>query len=121
MKTYKGTSTAGVGYARRLGFPTVNIPLLDNDVSGIYAAQATIGGAIHPAVVYANRKRNILEAHLLDFSGEIKESEAVITLLKKIREDRTFTDEAAMRAAIAKDIGAAHDYFRFLQKPKMKK
>ena len=38
-KRYSGTIEGGSGYAAVLGFRTVNIPLTDESIEGVYAAR----------------------------------------------------------------------------------
>lgn len=115
-KRYRGNVTKGLGRATQLGFPTINVSLADTGISGIYAARVAVAEMTHPAVAYVNQKRGILEAHLLDFSGELTAgADVAVTFLKKIREDKTFADETGLRQAIAEDVRAAREYFSFLQ------
>ena len=53
----------------------------------------------------------MLEAHVLDFLDELYEKEVTIELCKKIRNDMQFSDDAALRAAIADDIAKVRMYF----------
>ncbi len=109
-KKYQGVVGPGAARARTLGFPTINIPLTETDVSGIYAATVTAGSATYLAAVYADQRRHILEAHVLNFSNDIQ-GVVTIELLKKIRESRTCIDDKALRAAIAEDVRAVRDHF----------
>ena len=93
-----------------LGFPTVNIPLVDTSVSGIYAACVTIRGRAYGAAAYADQTRKVLEAHLIDFSDDIEGEEVVIELKEKIRDDARFADDAALTAAIRNDIRRVQEY-----------
>ncbi len=110
---YRGTVMRGEGRGAVLGFPTVNIPLVDGEVSGIYAARVKIkeNEAPYMAAVYADQKRKLLEAHILNFSDELYGCDIQIVLLEKIRESKIFADEVALRAAIADDIARVRAYF----------
>lgn len=103
-----------MGRASHLGFPTINIPLEDKDVSGIFAATVTTNSATYHAAAYADQKRHVLEAHLLDFSGDIT-GEVTIELVEKIRGDEVFTDDETLKTTMAADVRAVRDYFSFLQ------
>ena len=70
-QAFTGVVQEGEKRGARLGFPTANIALPDADISGIYAARVVADGRTHPAAVYADRRRKLLEAHLLDFSGNL--------------------------------------------------
>ena len=111
MKKYTGIVQKGTKRAAELGFPTVNILLADSSVSGIYAAKVSVGGEEYIAAAFADQKRNVLEAHVLDFSDELYGKEVTIELCKKIRGNVQFSDDAALRAAIEGDIAKVRAYF----------
>ncbi len=106
---YKGIVAGGSAKASSLGFPTANIPLT-GDASGTYAAKVALEGSEHTAVAYADQSRGILEAHLFDFSGDLYGKEIAITLMEKLREAQTFTNEEELATAIAADAAAAREY-----------
>ena len=109
---YSGIVQKGAQRGMALGFPTVNIPLDDTSVSGIYAATVKVGEEEYEAAAYADQKRKLLEAHLLDFSADLYGWNIKIELLKKIRENKKFKDDASLRTAIVKDLIAVQAYFR---------
>ena len=111
MNSYAGVVQQGKKRGTVLGYPTLNIPLNEEGVSGIYAAKVTVGSAEYPAAAFANPKRKLLEAHLLDFSGDLYGKEITIELCEKIRESKAFPDDVSLRAAIAEDIAAVRAYF----------
>lgn len=108
---FKGIIQRGNGTGKALGFPTLNIPLDDESVSGIYAAIVTIKGSPYRAAAYADTRRKLLEAHLLHFEDDLYGLEATIELKKKIREDKKFENEDELKQAIAQDIEAITAYF----------
>ena len=95
-----------------LGFPTINIALNDTSVSGVYAARVSVGRSIYAAAAFADQKRNLLEAYLLDFSGNLYGKKVQIQLEKKIRDVQLFDSDAALRAAIASDVVAVREFFK---------
>ena len=109
---YKGIVQKGGEYGRRLGFPTANIPLEDTDVSGIFAAMVTVEGKEYQAAVYADQRNKVLEAHLIDFDGDLYGKELEIKLLEKIREDKRFESEDEAKQVIATDVEAVKAYLR---------
>lgn len=116
---FRGVVEKGGGYGRRLGFPTANIPLTDDSVSGIYAAKVRFGGGAMPAgrqeynaAVYADTKRKLLEAHVLHFDDDVYGMEMEIELLKKMRDDKEFADEDEARAQIANDVREIEEWLR---------
>jgi riboflavin kinase/FMN adenylyltransferase len=108
---YKGIVQKGGAYGRKLGFPTANIPLGDAEETGIFVARVEVDENLHDAVVYADRRNKVFEAHILDFSGDLYGKEIGIVLVKKIREDKNFESEQEARQTIAADIEAARVYF----------
>ena len=114
---YKGIVQQGSAYGHSLGFPTANIPLTD-DTSGIYAAKVRCDGTEHNAAVYADTKRKLLEAHLLDFNENLYGKEIAVELLERIRDDRQFANTEDAKTAIAEDVRAIRAYFNPALSPK---
>ncbi len=79
--------------------------------AGIFAARGFVDGKEYPAAAYIDAKRDIIEAHLLDFSGDLYGKEAEIVLEKKIRSDKTLLSSPALRALITGDIAKIREYF----------
>lgn len=92
-------------------YPTANIPLADVGVSGIYAAQVEVDGDSYAAAAYAREGSGLLEAHLLDFSGDLYGKPIVVTLLVKVRNDETFASAEELARAIESDIAAVRVHF----------
>lgn len=109
---YTGIVKRGRERATALGFPTANIPLGDDSVSGIYAARVKADDAEYTAAVFADQKRKLLEAHLLDYSGDLSGKNITIELSKRIRKHGDFSNDNELRAAIAKDVADVRDYFK---------
>src|SRR3990167_7538251 len=118
MHSYTGIVVRGKGRAKALGYPTANIALDDDSVSGIYAARVKTEGAEYMAAAFADQKRKLLEAHILDYPSEGGSvsggsgKSITIELCKKIREHKDFTNDDDLRAEIAKDVAKVRDYFR---------
>ncbi|MDO8552532.1 MAG: riboflavin kinase [bacterium] len=121
MRSYTGIVIKGQGRATVLGFPTANIALKDDTVSGIYAARVKVRGAEYLAAVFADQKRKVLEAHLLDYAGDLSsgggsasggnEKKITIELHKKIREHKDFTNDADLQAEIGRDVACVREFF----------
>lgn len=107
--TFKGIVQKGNQYGRILGFPTANIPLEDT-TGGVFAATVRCDSSVYDAVVFANQKHRILEAHLLDFNSDLYGKEIEIELLKQLRERVEFANESEARELIGKDVAAARAY-----------
>ena len=113
MNIFTGNVQKGAKRGSALGFPTINIPLTDDTLSGIYAARVRIkeDESAYMAAVYADKKRKLLEAYLLDFTDDLYGQEIRIELHEKIREGMTFPDEETLHAAIAQDVAKVREYF----------
>lgn len=110
-KVFTGVVQVGNSYAKSLGFPTINIPLTDSSVSGIYIARVTSEGNVFKAAVFADPERHVLEAHLLDFVGDLYGKEVSIELLQFVRPREHFDTEEALQAAIASDVEKTREFF----------
>ncbi|MDO5553138.1 MAG: riboflavin biosynthesis protein RibF [Planctomycetia bacterium] len=97
---------------RRLGFPTANLGGVATIVPkpGLYAALArhgdqTWGAAVHlggnPTFGVAGMK---IEAHLLDFQGDLYGEFLNLEFIARIRDVIPFSDEASLLKQIQKDI-----------------
>ncbi|KAA0234674.1 MAG: Riboflavin biosynthesis protein RibF [Acidimicrobiales bacterium] len=106
----RGPVVRGDGRGRELGFPTANIaiaPEMLMPADGIYAGwYDRPGGDTHPAAIYigtrptfyANEEMSLLEAHLLDFDGDLYGEMARVHLIEQLRGDKAFdTAEALAR------------------------
>jgi len=109
---FTGTVQKGKGEGKTIGFPTANIQLTDKEVSGIYAGLARVGGKEYVAAVYADQARGLLEAHLLDFDGDLYGKEITVILGEKIREDKVFATIEELVVQIAKDVEATRALMR---------
>lgn len=101
----------GLARAESLGFPTVNIPLSEN-ISGVYAGHVKSGANTHLAAIFADPRRKILEAYILDFSENLYGATIEISLHEKIRDSKMFTDDAELQRAITSDVARVREYFK---------
>lgn len=108
---YTGIVQKGIQHGTKLGFPTVNIPLNDDAVSGIYAGTVEHEGKTYRAAIYANQERDILEAHVLEACPDVLGEKITITLLKKLRDDRRFETDELLQTEIARDVEHAKEFF----------
>jgi riboflavin kinase/FMN adenylyltransferase len=111
----EGEVVRGAGRGRTLGFPTANVrtarPLLLP--VGVYACQVDVDGVRYQAVINVGVRPTFgetelaVEAHLLDFSGDIYGRRIRLTFLRRIRDERKFPSIDALRDQIALDVLAA--------------
>ena len=90
--TQSGVVENGTAFARGTGFPTANIPFEQADISGTYAGRVLVDDTFYQSAVYANQERRLLEAHLLDFTGDLYGKEIAVQLLEKIAPTEKFRD-----------------------------
>jgi riboflavin kinase / FMN adenylyltransferase len=104
-----GTVVVGDERGGTLGFPTANLsvePHLLVPAFGIYAGAARGGRAavsIGTNPHYGGLERRI-EAHLLDFEGDLYGQRLVVELWQRLRDERAFEDEAELVEQIARDV-----------------
>jgi riboflavin kinase/FMN adenylyltransferase len=110
-----GEVVRGAGRGRTLGFPTANVrserpPLIP---LGVYACRAALRGAVERAVVNLGRQPTFgenevaIEAHLLDYQGDIYGERISLSVVRRLREEMKFPSVDALRQQIAADAGAA--------------
>ncbi len=114
-----GKVTPGRGIGKTLGFPTANLDTGPCAVPahGVYAAQAVVNGSAYAAAVnigIAPTIRNavsLVEAHLLDFRGEITGENMELAFYKRLRPEKKFASRDDLMDAIAADVDAIRCYF----------
>jgi len=111
----RGAVVRGAGRGRTLGFPTANVNT-DRPLGlpvGVYVCQITIGASQHRAVVNVGVRPTFgenelaVEAHVIDFSGDLYNEGVKLTFLRRLREERKFPSIDALRQQIALDVAAA--------------
>lgn len=113
----QGPILQGDQLGRKLGFPTANLQTegLALPPNGVYAAQATLQGrrwiaAVNigdrPTLSQSTPQRRV-EAHLLDFSGEVYGETLTLEFVRRIRDEQKFPDLAALTQAIEEDVKSA--------------
>jgi riboflavin kinase/FMN adenylyltransferase len=108
----EGTVVLGDQRGVTLGFPTANLAVPSDllvPALGIYAGEAlghraaiSIGTNPH----YGGTERRV-EAHLLDFRGDLYEERLVVELWERLRDEAAFGSEAELVAAIESDVQRA--------------
>jgi riboflavin kinase / FMN adenylyltransferase len=123
-----GTVVAGEKRGRTIGFPTANLdgipPRKIIPARGVYAAWVTGAGATtsviardQPAMVNVgyrptfNGTDRTVEAHLLDFAGDLYGEELRLHFLERIRDERSFDGPEALVAQLKKDRAACETIF----------
>jgi riboflavin kinase / FMN adenylyltransferase len=105
----------------KLGFPTANMDPtgLALPPSGVYAIHAITRGKTHRAVLNIGTRPTLgnpnppvrIEAHLLDFTGDLYGEELEIVFAEKLREEQKFPSLDELKAQIARDVDRAKNIF----------
>lgn len=113
--TLEGTVAAGDGRGRTIGVPTANLSIWEEQLlpaKGVYATWAVLGDDRYMAATniglrptFAGEKMTV-EAHLLDFSGDIYGETVELLFQKRLRAEKRFQGLEALVAQIDKDIAA---------------
>ena len=109
-----GLVVRGDGLGHQLGFPTANLDPtgLALPPHGVYAVHAETGGKTYSAVLNIGLRPTLqnpnpqlrVEAHLIDFAGELYGQELELAFVDKLRPEAKFPSLAELRAQIARDI-----------------
>ncbi|CAA9224997.1 MAG: FMN adenylyltransferase / Riboflavin kinase [uncultured Acidimicrobiales bacterium] len=115
----RGLVHPGDERGRELGFPTANVAVPDDvllPADGIYAGwYERPDGSVHPAAIslgrrptfYVDQAASLLEAHLLDFSGDLYGEEARVRFVSRLRGEERYESVEALVEQMAKDCVAA--------------
>jgi riboflavin kinase/FMN adenylyltransferase len=116
-----GQVVRGDRLGQQLGFPTANLDVtgLVLPPGGVYAAHARVASREHRAVVNIGHRPTVaspaprlqVEAHLLDFSGDLYGQEMELNFVEKLRDEQKFSSLAELQAQIGRDIDQAQDRF----------
>ena len=126
-----GTVVHGQKRGRVIGFPTANLSLhhemhpptgvwagwvrvLDHPLSGVYPAVANIG--IRPTLDEAPGEP-LLEAHLLDFDGDLYGARVEFLFARRLREERRFNGLEELSSQITRDVEEARGALADLEPP----
>ena len=109
-----GSVVRGDGLGHQLGFPTANLDTtgLALPPHGVYAVHAEAACKTHRAVLNIGLRPTLqnpnpqlrVEAHLIDFAGELYGQEMELAFVDKLRPEAKFASLAELRAQIARDI-----------------
>jgi riboflavin kinase/FMN adenylyltransferase len=112
--TICGSVITGDKLGRKIGFPTANLDAtqLTLPPNGVYAAATKFKGQFYQVAlniglrptVAAARPQLRVEAHLLNFSGELYGMELELEIGEKLRDERKFTSPEELHRQIALDV-----------------
>lgn len=117
----RGVVVHGDERGRLLGFPTANVEVSNRvclPADGVYAGwYERPGGEVHPCAInlgrrptfYEHADSSLLEAHLLDFEGDLYGEVARIRFTNFLRSERKFDGIDALVEQLQADIAHARD------------
>jgi riboflavin kinase/FMN adenylyltransferase len=122
-RTYSltGKVVRGDQLGHKLGFPTANVDAtgLASPPSGVYTAHASVGGRSYYAAVNIGSRPTLkspvpqvrVEAHLLDFLGDLYDRELELAFVDKLRDEKTFPTLDALKEQIGRDVADVRNRF----------
>jgi riboflavin kinase/FMN adenylyltransferase len=120
MTVVEGIVEHGDARGRTIGFPTANLPLAGPVIEdGVWAAQVRIGSQDWAvAAVSVGRRRTfytgegprLLEAHLLDFDGDLYGRTMRVELTARLRGQQSFSSVQALVEQLHRDVEATREW-----------
>ncbi len=118
-----GEVERGDGRGRGLGFATANLPVSDSELlkDGVYAGRVLVRGAFRDAMMHLGRAPTFgsghhrLEIHISGWEAPLYGERIAAFFLARLRDERRFTDAAALRAQLGRDRAAAEAVWRGAQ------
>ena len=109
----------GCGRGRRLGFPTANLGVTPEQAAtlprGVHVARVRWGreGRDYGAVINIgvrptfSERQLVVEAHILDFSGDLYGGNLEVRVLQRLREERRFANVESLVFQLKQDVEMA--------------
>lgn len=103
---------------REIGYPTANVAPPERKVipaDGIYAALCRVDGDTHQAAVNIGVRptfgegERLIEAHILDFAGDLYGDEITIEFVDYVRPELRFDTVEALVAEMGRDVGTIRE------------
>ena len=119
----RGPIVAGMGVGRKHTVPTLNLAPIEEQLPkvGVYVTHTLLAGVSHDSVTNVGFKptfgdhRLTVETFLLDFSGQIDESDMEIKFLYRLRDEMKFQNPAILKVQIQEDARRSLKFFRLLK------
>jgi riboflavin kinase / FMN adenylyltransferase len=108
-----GTVVMGDQRGRTIGFPTANLAIWDELIlpaNGVYATYAQVGQSHYIAATNVGVRPTVdgqkltIEAHLLDFAGDLYDQPLTLSFISRIRPEMKFSGLDALKAQIDVDV-----------------
>jgi len=113
-----GQVVEGAHRGRTIGIPTANLSVASGKAipaGGVYASIAHVGQARYKAVTNIGTRptfdngASTVEAHLLDFEGDLYGQQLALDFITRLRPEQKFTGVAELVAQIRNDINHAQE------------
>jgi len=122
----EGVVERGEGRGAGLGVPTANLgvePSRCIPAAGVYAGWLDFGEGWRPAATAIGTRPTFgggsvtIEAHVLDYGGDLYGRKVRLALRRRIRPERAFTSIPALQVAMARDIAQTRAVVRRFAQP----
>jgi riboflavin kinase/FMN adenylyltransferase len=125
----RGVVALGDKRGHELGFPTANVSVPGDillPADGIYAGWfERPDGTVYPSAISLGRRPtfyveahvSLLEAHLLDFDGDLYDEHAKVRFVARLRDEVRFDSVEALVEQIGRDVDQARELLRALPPP----
>ncbi len=119
----RGEVVEGDRRGRSIGFPTANVlpdPVALVPARGVYAGMVRVGGEAYAACTNVglaptfDRAESRVEAHLLDFEGDLYGRVVDVGFARRIRDERRFSGVDELKEQIRRDVEEAR---RIIKEP----
>ena len=108
----RGVVRHGAARGARIGFPTANVDGVDTLLPGpgVYAGRAVVDGAEHAAAINVGPNPTFgeaamkIEAHLLDFRGNLYGTLVELDFVSRLRDVRPFASVDELKAQLQRDL-----------------
>ena len=103
--TISGVVIRGDGYGRKIGFPTTNLDVKNQELpaAGVYAGHAILEDKKYQAGIVIGPGIKV-EAHLIGYGGDAYGKDVILEINKFLREYKNFKTEIELIEQITKDI-----------------
>jgi riboflavin kinase / FMN adenylyltransferase len=116
----QGRVAQGEGRGRTLGFPTINLDTRYELIpkQGVYITEVDIAGKRFSSVTNIGNnptfqgKSVTIETHVIDFSGDLYDREAILYFHERVRDEIRFKTIEDLKTRIALDVETARSYFK---------
>lgn len=119
----RGPIVAGMGMGHKHTVPTLNLAPIEEQLPrvGVYVTQTVLSGVRHESVTNVGYKPTFghhqltVETFLLNFSGNIAETDMEIEFLYRLRDEMKFQNPAILKVQIQEDARRSLKFFRLLK------